>query len=84
MIYIGILIVVVVQQPPQPEPVEVPPEGDRSEPEHSGGSGAFKAICKQCGWHNSYPTYSRSLQGLGAHRYWCRRRGYRVSPFLKP
>lgn len=82
MIYIGFLVVVIVQQPPQPEPDEVAPEVDRSEPELSGSSGAFKVYCNQCGWHNVYPTYRRSMQGLGVHKHWCKRKKYRKSPFL--
>lgn len=81
MIYIGFLVVVIVQQPPQPEPDEVVPEVEKSEPELSGGSGDFRAYCKQCGWRNTYPTYRQSRQGLGVHRYWCKRRGFRRSIF---
>lgn len=82
MIYIGIVLIVVVNAPPQSDG-EVAPEVDRSDPEPISGSGSgFKVYCNQCGWHNVYPTYRRSMQGLGVHKHWCRRKKFRKSPFL--
>lgn len=88
MIYIGILIVVVVQQPPQPEesgPEEVTPEVERFEPDGSDGSASgFIAQCKKCGWSKIYPTAARAKQALGGHSRFCKGVRWRVSPFSRP
>lgn len=81
MIYIGILIVVVVQQPPQ----EVTPEAARSEPDGSNGyANGFVATCKKCDWQNTYATQAKSRQALGGHSRFCQGVRGRVSPFSKP
>jgi len=76
MIYIGLIVVVVVQPTPQPQEVaEVKPEV----------AGMVVARCPACGWHSVYDSPGRARQGLGGHKRWCKQfeRHYR-SPFEKP
>jgi len=78
MIYIGILIVVVVQQPPQ----EDPPVDPMVEPD--GSDGSPHGYCKTCGWRKSYPTETQAKKALGAHQRFCKGRSWRISPFSRP
>lgn len=85
MIYIGFLVVVIVQQSPPPEPSEAAPEAERVEPEGSNGSAhGFVATCNKCGWSKPYPTEAKSKQALGAHSRFCAGLRWSVSPFSRP
>ena len=85
MIYIGILVVVIVNQSPQPDDEEAAPEAERFEPDGSDGSASgFAAHCKKCGWTKNYPSQARAKQALGGHSRFCKGVRWRVSPFSRP
>lgn len=78
MIYIGVLVVVIVQQPPQPEEPEkevapTPPAANPLQPR-----------CPACGWSKLYTNMESARKGLAAHKQHCAGPSSNISPFSLP
>ena len=88
MIYIGPIIIIIVQGIQNEAESVVTHEAKVVEPDGSNGSGngsdGFMAECKKCGWGNSYETRAKAKQALGAHSRFCQGKNARISPFARP
>ena len=84
MIYIGAIIIIVVQNPQTEVNSEATAEAVRVEGDGLQGSpNGFFAQCKNCGWGKPYETAAKAKQALGAHSRFCRGPGWRISPFAR-
>jgi len=79
MIYIGAIIIIVVQNPQPEDTSEVPYEPSEATMQTTGA-----IACPRCDWHGVYDTQARAKQAYGGHKRFCNGRSTRTSPFNEP
>jgi hypothetical protein len=85
MIYIGAIIIIIVQSPQNDDVSEdVPEEQSTGFEDTRASADGFTAQCKTCGWTGNYPDVVRAKKALGAHTRYCKGRKWNISPFSRP